>query len=94
MESNNQQHMVPFCPLDCSIEDEGVTSLSEALKTNTTLTKLDLSGEDKLNTQTQHNVHFFTVIQFDRYRFYRWRRKKPVQSTADEFNTHWIEFGR
>ena len=38
-----------FFPIDNNMKGE-VTSLSEALKSNTTLTELNLSGEDK-NTQ-------------------------------------------
>ena len=34
-------------PTDCKIGDTGAASLSDALKTNTTLKKLDLNGEEK-----------------------------------------------
>ena len=37
-----------------NIRDTGATSLSESLKSNTTLTKLDLSGEDN---NTQKSIH-------------------------------------
>ena len=41
-------------PTDNGIEETGATSLSEALKSNTTLTELDLSGEDKRHTKDIH----------------------------------------
>ena len=46
-------HFFPFLLIstDNWSGETGVTSLSEALKSNTTLTKLDLSGEDKKNTK-------------------------------------------
>ena len=36
-----------FTTTDNYIRDTGATSLSESLKSNTTLTELNLSGEDK-----------------------------------------------
>ena len=40
-------------PTDCKIGDTGAASLSDALKTNTTLKKLDLNGEEKKRNDTQ-----------------------------------------
>ena len=48
-------------PIGNDIEDAGATSLSEALKSNTTLTALNLSGEDKRKkTHKRHpsTIHF------------------------------------
>ena len=48
------------------IEETGATSLSDALKSNTTLTKLYLWGEDKRdNTQMAsiNNTHVLTIIK-------------------------------
>ena len=43
--------------------DEGATSLSEALKSNTTLTKLTLGCEDKRkNTHKRHRHQQFTLF--------------------------------
>ena len=47
------------------IEETGATSLSEALKSNTTLTQLDLSGEDKRKkTHKRHPsiIHSFSIL--------------------------------
>ena len=41
---------------DSSIGDIGVTSLSEALKSNTTITELDLMSEDK-RKKTPKNIN-------------------------------------
>ena len=52
--------------IDNYIGDTGATSLSAALKSNTTLTELDLAGEDK-RKETQKtsisNTLFFSLIQ-------------------------------
>ena len=49
-ETKNQQQTSLFIKsTDDYIGDTGTTSLSDALKTNTTLTQLDLKGEDKRN---------------------------------------------
>ena len=45
---------------DNKIGDTGATSLSEALKSNTTLTKLNLGGEDK----RRHTRHPSTIHSF------------------------------
>ena len=47
-----------------SIGDAGATSLSESLKTNTTLTALNLSCEDKRKTQKRHpsTIHSFSFL--------------------------------
>ena len=45
------------------IEDTGAASLSESLKSNTTLTKLDLSGEDK-RRHTKGIHQQFTLLPF------------------------------
>ena len=42
--------------------ERGTTSLSESLKSNTTLTKLNLSGEDKRNKT--HKRHPLTIHSF------------------------------
>ena len=48
---------------DTKIGDTGATSLSEALKSNTTLTKLNLRGEDKRKTQkTSINNSLFSFL--------------------------------
>ena len=39
-------------PTDCKIGETGAASLSDALKTNTTLKKLDLNGEQKKKRHT------------------------------------------
>ena len=47
------------------IGDAGATTLSESLKSNTTLTKLYLSGEDKRKkTRERHpsTIHFFSFL--------------------------------
>ena len=47
------------------IEETGATSLSKALKSNTTLTELDLSGEDKRKKTHKRNpptIHSFILI--------------------------------
>ena len=60
-------HSFPFLfsSTDSSIEYAGVTSLSEALKSNTTLTKLNLMGEDKEDTQKtsiNNSLFFFSFL--------------------------------
>ena len=45
-----------------NIGDTGTTSLSEALKSNTTLTELNLSGEDK--RKKTHKRHPSTIHSF------------------------------
>ena len=47
------------------IGDTGATSFSEALKTNTTLKKLDLTGEDK--RKKTHKRHPSTIHSFHIY---------------------------
>ena len=44
---NNQHSFILIKSKDNNIGYTGAASLSEALKSNTTLTKLNLSGEDK-----------------------------------------------
>ena len=44
---NNSLFSFLFTPTDNKIGDTRATSLSESLKSNTTLTQLDLSGENK-----------------------------------------------
>ena len=46
---NNQHSFILIKSKDNNIGYTGAASLSEALKSNTTLTKLNLSGEDKRN---------------------------------------------
>ena len=48
-----------YQPTDSNIEDTGATSLSEALKSNTTLTKLNLSCEERRHTKDIHQQ--FTI---------------------------------
>ena len=45
---------IHFMPSENIFGDTGATSLSEALKSNTTLTKLDLKSEDKRKTHKRH----------------------------------------
>ena len=51
---------------DNGIGDTGATALSEGLKSNTTLSKLDLSGQDKKKEDTQktsiNNSHFLFLF--------------------------------
>ena len=56
-------HSFPFLftSTDNNIRDTGAKSLSESLKSNTTLTILDLSGEDKRKT---HKRHLSTIYSF------------------------------
>ena len=56
--------MFLLTPTDNEIGDRGATSLSEALKSNTTLTKLDLSGENKKKTHKRHPLtnHSFLFL--------------------------------
>ena len=45
------------------IGDAGATSISDALKTNTTLTKLDLGREDRSYTNYIHRrIHSFSIL--------------------------------
>ena len=44
-------------PTDCKIGDTGAASLSDALKTNTTLKKLDLNGEQKRNDTQMASIN-------------------------------------
>ena len=44
-----------FLSTDNNIRDTGATSLSESLKSNTTLTILNLSGEDKRKKTHKRN---------------------------------------
>ena len=46
------------------IRDTGATAISDALKTNTTLTELDLGG-DTQQTISNKNKHFFFSIASD-----------------------------
>ena len=46
-----------FQPTGNNIGDTGATQLSEALKSNTTLTKLDLCGEYKRNKHTKASIN-------------------------------------
>ena len=48
-----------FISTDNSIGDTGASSLSEALKSNTTLTKLDLRSEDRRHAKTSINNSLF-----------------------------------
>ena len=49
--------------IDNGIEDTGATSLSDALKSNKTLAKLDLKCEDKTSTQiTPINKRYFSFL--------------------------------
>ena len=47
---------------DNQIEETGTTSLSESLKSNTTLSKLNLGGEDKGHTKDIH--HQLTLFHY------------------------------
>ena len=38
----------------CGIGERGATSMGDALKSNATLTELELNGEDKKTTQKRH----------------------------------------
>jgi hypothetical protein len=70
--TNTAIHSILFSPLiGNDIGDTGVTSLSEALRSNTTLTELDLDGEDdRKKTRNRHplTIHsFFLLIQTGNY---------------------------
>ena len=64
---NNSLFSFHFSSTDNKIGDTGATSLSEALKSNTALTKLDLSREDKIkktherHSSTIHSSFFFAL---------------------------------
>ena len=49
---------------DSKIGDKGATSLSESLKSNTTLTELDLFCEDRRKTHKWHpsTIHFVSFL--------------------------------
>ena len=49
---NNSLFFLLFASEDNKIGDTGATSLSEALKSNTTLTKVILDGDDKKERHT------------------------------------------
>ena len=51
----------PFISTGYQIGSAGAASLSEALKSNTTLTELDLGGEEKKKTHKRHpsTIHSF-----------------------------------
>ena len=61
---NNSLFSFLYSPTGNKIGDAGATSLSESLKSNTTLMKLNLSGEDerkkthKRHPSTIHSFHF------------------------------------
>ena len=58
------------------IGDTGAASFSEALKSNTTLTKLDLSGEDERKTHKKTSINnslFFLSLHIDRQQYRRHR---------------------
>ena len=52
---NNSLFFLLFTSTDNNIGDTGATSLSESLKLNTTLTKLNLSSEDR--RKKAHKCH-------------------------------------
>ena len=61
-----------FTSTDNKIEERGATSLSEALKSNTTLTELNLWGEDKMKkthnrsisySLFDHSIHQTTALE-------------------------------
>ena len=62
---NNSLFFFLFTPTGNGIRDKGASSLSESLKSNTTLIELDLSGEDRRNKihkrhpSTIYSCHFF-----------------------------------
>ena len=49
---------------DNKIGDKGATSLSDALKSNTALTNLDLRGEDERKQHTNSTHQQFTLFHF------------------------------
>ena len=49
--------LLRFISTDNDIGETGATSLSESLKSNTTLTKLYLCGEDKRRKKTHKNIN-------------------------------------
>ena len=65
---SNSLFSLHFTTTGNKIGDTGATSLSEALKSNITLTKLDMSGEDQIeNTQK----YFQQTTAFHVLRIYR-----------------------
>ena len=61
---NNSLFSFLIATTDNNIGEEGATSLSESLKTNTTLTKLNLGGEEKKKTHKRHSstIHSFPFL--------------------------------
>ena len=60
--TNNSLYSFLFASTGNNIGDTGATSMSESLKSNTTLTKLDLSGEYKRKTHKRNppTIHSFS----------------------------------
>ena len=50
--STNHSFFLHFTSTDNNIDEKGATSMSEALKSNTILTKLNMYGKDKKKTHT------------------------------------------
>ena len=75
------------------IGDTGATSLSETLKSNTTLTKLYLWSEDKRTKDTRKRDfsahHSFHLINRQHY----WRHRNPIICwiIRVKHNTHWTQ---
>ena len=62
---NNPLFSIPTKSTGNDIGDTGATSLSDALKTNTTLMKLDIGCKNKRNELRPSTIHFFplSIIQ-------------------------------
>ena len=79
------------CPAGNKIGEAGAKSLSEALKSNTTLTKLYLSGEDKRKkTHKRHpsTIHSFHSHNINRKRDWRYRSNIIERSIEIKHSTH------
>ena len=71
-------------PTDCKIGDTGAASLSDALKTNTTLKKLDLNGEEK--KETTHKWDPSTIHSFP----FSLNQKSMILETQGQH--HWVKY--
>ena len=68
----HQQFTLPilFIPTDNSIRERGATSLSESLKSNTILTELDLSSEDKRRHTKEIHQQFTLSLSHNRKQYW------------------------
>ena len=61
------------------IGETGATSLSDALKSNTTLTKLELDGEhERNNTNDAHRTISFFFLSYKINREQHWRKRSNI----------------